>query len=130
MRKVSAITPGGRKWFVRMLGEASPPVSIEDEAMVKLYFAHHRPAVALEHLERMRRRDAQSAAEPGARGTASLNRRTSTRSERMVMVEIGSRITAFKAEMLADVEVRLMAKSENLKRSAPGAAKSRRQFAD
>jgi hypothetical protein len=45
-----------------------------------------------------------------------------------MMVEIGRRITAFKAEMLADMEARLMA-SENLKRPAPGAAKSRREFA-
>ena len=44
------------------------------------------------------------------------------------LVEIGRRITAFKAEMLADMEARLMA-SENLKRLAPGAAKSHRQSA-
>jgi DNA-binding PadR family transcriptional regulator len=126
VRKVYAITPGGRRWFVRMLGEASPPVSIEDEAMVKLYFAHHRPAVALEHLERMRRRDAQSAAEL-ERIERELEQ-TDINPFRRMMVEIGRRITAFKAEMLADMETRLMA-NETLKRPAPGAAKSRRESA-
>ena len=43
-----------------------------------------------------------------------------------MMVEIGRRITAFKAEMLADMEARLVA-NENLKRPVPGAAKSRRE---
>jgi Virulence activator alpha C-term len=102
-------------------------VSIEDEAMVKLYFAHHRPSVALEHLERMRRRDAQSAAEL-ERVERELEQ-TDINPFRRMMVEIGRRITAFKADMLADMEARLMA-NENLRRPVPGAAKSRHRFAD
>jgi hypothetical protein len=82
----------------------------------------HRPAVALEHLERMRRRDARSAAEL-ERVERELEQ-TNINPFRRMMDEFGRRITAFKAEMLADVEARLMA-NENLERPAPGAAKSR-----
>src|SRR5262249_45042746 len=68
-------------------------------------------------------RDAQSAAE-----LERLEReleQTDINPFRRMMVEIGRRITAFKAEMLAELEARLMAnqKPEGLARSA---AKSRR----
>lgn len=62
MRKVYAITAGGREHFLRILREPAQPLFIFDEAHVKIYFSHHDPAAGVEHLERMHREDAQHAA--------------------------------------------------------------------
>jgi len=56
-RKVYAITPLGREWFMRMLREPAQPMFVFDEAQVKIYFALHDPASALQHIELMRRSD-------------------------------------------------------------------------
>jgi hypothetical protein len=54
-RKVYAITPKGREYFLCTLREPAQPIFVYDEAQVKIYFAHHDPETALQHVERERR---------------------------------------------------------------------------
>ncbi len=104
-RKVYAITANGRERFLKMLAEPSPPLFVHDEAQVKIYFAHHDPKSALAHMERMRRFD-----EMWARELASVLGEMNLRGEtpyRKVVVEIGRQLTAFKARMMAKLEVEM-----------------------
>ncbi len=104
-RKVYSITGNGRAWFLARLGEPSPEIVIHDEAAMKLYFGHHRPEAALEHLRRMQRFDAEKAAAL-EQVTAEIRKRE-TSPFRIAVVEIGWQINAFKARMLEEVICRL-----------------------
>ncbi len=117
-RKVYAITDRGREHFLRMLREPAQPIFVYDEAQVKIYFAHHDPAAALQHVERERRFAgawekllAHLLEEMKARGASPF--RTS-------MVEIGHGIAALKAAMFE----RLM---RRLARESGGGARNGRQ---
>jgi DNA-binding PadR family transcriptional regulator len=104
-RKVYSITPLGRERFLRMLTEPSPPVFVHDEAMVKVYFAHHNPRAALEHIARMRKRD-----ETWAGALAVIVDELARRGEnpfRRALVELGREITRTRFATLARIEERL-----------------------
>ena len=102
-RKLYAITARGRERFLKMLAEPSPPVFVHDEAQVKIYFGHHSPKSALAHMRRMRQFD-----EMWARELSSLVAEVKARGEnpfRTVLLEIGQQLTAFKARMMAKLEL-------------------------
>ena len=103
-RKVYAITPLGRERFLKMLAEPSPPVFVHDEAQVKIYFGHHNPAAALEHMRRMRKFD-QMWSESCAKLIGEM-KASGENPFRKVLVEIGQQLTAFKAQMIAKFEVK------------------------
>lgn len=119
-RKVYAITPLGRERFLKMLAEPSPPVFVHDEAQVKIYFGHHNPDAAMAHMQRMRRFD-----EMWARQLALLVGEMKTSGEnpfRKVLVKIGQQLTAFKAQMLAKLEVEMIRELAVLARGKNGIA--------
>jgi DNA-binding PadR family transcriptional regulator len=97
-RKVYAITPKGREHFARMLHEPAQPLFVFDEAQVKIYFADHDPAAALEHMERTRRDDQQR--------TEFLTQvvhqmvRAGESPVRRIVVELGRAITEAKVRVL------------------------------
>ena len=101
-RKLYAITPRGREWFLRTLAQPSPPILVYDESSVKLYFAHHRPEVVLKHLGNMREHSAEMALY-----LAGLEDEFGDNGEnfpfRKLVVEMGKRITAFRAEMIGEL---------------------------
>jgi len=104
-RKVYAITPKGREHFLRTLREPAQPIFVYDEAQVKIYFAHHDPEVALQHIERERRF-------AGAWGSFLERLLEDMRSHgaspfRTSMVEIGRGIAALKADLLGQLMGRL-----------------------
>jgi DNA-binding PadR family transcriptional regulator len=104
-RKVYAITPTGREHFLKMLAEPSPPVFVHDEAQVKIYFGHHNPGAAMAHMQRMREFD-----QMWAQHLATMVTEMKTRGEnpfRKVLVKIGQQLTAFKAQMMAKLEVEM-----------------------
>ncbi len=104
-RKVYAITPLGREHFLKMLAEPSPPVFVHDEAQVKIYFGHHDPDAAMAHMQRMREFD-----QMWSEQLATMVREMKTRGEnpfRKVLVKIGQQLTAFKAQMMARLEVEM-----------------------
>ncbi len=104
-RKLYAITPAGREHFLKMLAEPSPPVFVHDEAQVKIYFGHHNPATALEHMRRMREFD-QMWSESCARLIGEMKARGEN-PFRKVLMKIGHQLTAFKAQMMAKLEVEM-----------------------
>jgi DNA-binding PadR family transcriptional regulator len=104
-RKVYAITPRGREHFLRLLGEPSAPLFVHDEAQVKVYFGQHHPQFALEHMQRMRQGDLESAA--ALRLLLADMERNGETPFRKLMVELGLAITTAKAEALARLEARL-----------------------
>jgi DNA-binding PadR family transcriptional regulator len=104
-RKVYAITLKGREHFLRTLREPAQPIFVYDEAQVKIYFAHHDPEVALQHIERERRF-------AGAWGSFLERLLEDMRSHgaspfRTSMVEIGRGIAALKADLLGQLMGRL-----------------------
>jgi DNA-binding PadR family transcriptional regulator len=98
-RKVYAITPKGRQHFARMLREPAQPLFVFDEAQVKIYFAEHDPAAALEHMERLLHDD-QHRAEFLA-GVVNQMERAGESLVRRSVVELGRAITQAKAQVLA-----------------------------
>ncbi len=104
-RKVYSITDAGRRWFLARLEEPVAAVFVHDESMIKLYFGHHRPQVALEHLDQMKRRDAEMAAFL-ARAQDELAK-VDRNPFRRAVVEAGQRINRFKADMLSEIALRL-----------------------
>jgi DNA-binding PadR family transcriptional regulator len=104
-RKVYAITPLGREHFLKMLAEPSPPVFVHDEAQVKIYFGHHNPAAALEHMRRMREFD-QMWSESCAKLVGEM-KASGENPFRKVLMKIGHQLTAFKAQMMAKLEVEM-----------------------
>ena len=104
-RKVYAITPIGRQHFLKMLAEPSPPVFVHDEAQVKIYFGHHNPGAAMAHMQRMREFDQMWAQQLG---TIANDMKTSGENPfRTVLVKIGQQLTAFKAQMMAKLEIEM-----------------------
>jgi len=104
-RKLYSITPFGREHFLKMLAEPSPPVFVHDEAQVKIYFGHHNPAAAMAHMQRMREFD-----QMWAQQLATVVSEMKSRGEspfRKVLVKIGQQLTAFKAQMMAKLEVEM-----------------------
>ena len=104
-RKVYAITQIGRQHFLKMLAEPSPPVFVHDQAQVKIYFGHYNPAAAMAHMQRMREFDQMWAAQ-----LATVVGEMKDRGEnpfRKVLVKIGHQLTAFKAQMMAKLEVEM-----------------------
>lgn len=104
-RKVYAITALGRGHFLKMLAEPSPPVFVHDEAQVKIYFGHYNPAAAMAHMQRMREFD-----QMWARELATVVGQMKSRGEnpfRKVLVKIGQQLTAFKAQMMAKLEIEM-----------------------
>jgi DNA-binding PadR family transcriptional regulator len=98
-RKVYAITAKGREHFARMLREPAQPLFVFDEAQVKIYFAEHEPAAALEHMERMLDDDRLRADFLGR-----VVRQMEHAGEslvRRIVVELGRAITEAKAQALA-----------------------------
>ncbi len=104
-RKVYAITREGRERFLTMLAEPAAPLYVYDEAQVKIYFAHHAPRSALEHMERMRNFD-----ELVTGYLTSLAETMKQKGEspfRRVVVEIGREMTALKARLLGKLQEQL-----------------------
>jgi len=104
-RKVYAITALGREHFLKMLAEPSPPVFVHDEAQVKIYFGHHNPGAVLEHMRRMREFD-QMWSESCARLISEM-KASGENPFRKVLMKIGYQLTAFKAQMMAKLEVEM-----------------------
>jgi DNA-binding PadR family transcriptional regulator len=98
-RKVYAITPRGRAYFMRMLREPAQPLFVFDESQVKIYFAEREPEIALEHMERSRRDDEERTAIL-AEMVAEM-RRSGASPVRRFVIELGCEITAAKARVLA-----------------------------
>jgi DNA-binding PadR family transcriptional regulator len=98
-RKVYAITPRGRAYFMRMLREPAQPLFVFDESQVKIYFAEREPEIALEHMERSRRDDEERTAIL-AEMVAAM-RRSGANPVRRFVIELGCEITAAKARVLA-----------------------------
>jgi DNA-binding PadR family transcriptional regulator len=119
-RKVYAITRSGREWFLKTLAEPSPRVFVHDESSVKLFFAHHHPEIAVKHLQWMKEHCVEM--------TGFLSRleeelkKNETFPFHKLVVEMGKRITAFRAEMLAELAARvsreLNSRSRRLDREA------------
>jgi len=105
-RKLYAITPLGREHFLKMLAEPSPPVFVHDEAQVKIYFGHHDPDAAMAHMQRMREFD-QMWAQQLARLLSEMKARGES-PFRKVLVKIGQQLTAFKAQMMAKLEMEMV----------------------
>lgn len=98
-RKIYAITPRGRAYFMRMLREPAQPVFVFDESQVKMYFADQEPAVALEHMERSRIDDETRSAMLAE--MVSEMRRAGASPVRRMVVELGCEINGAKARVLA-----------------------------
>jgi DNA-binding PadR family transcriptional regulator len=98
-RKVYAITAKGREHFARMLHEPAQPLFVFDEAQVKIYFAEHDPAAALEHMERLLHDDERRA--EFLAGVVNQMERTGESLVRRSVVELGRAITQAKAQVLA-----------------------------
>jgi DNA-binding PadR family transcriptional regulator len=104
-RKVYAITAKGRERFLHALREPAAPIFVYDEAQVKIYFAHHDPQAALQHIERERQ-----FAEAWSAWLEQLLEDMRARNEspfRMSVVEIGRGITSLKAELFERLRNRL-----------------------
>jgi len=123
-RKVYAITPKGREHFARMLHEPAQPLFVFDEAQVKIYFADHDPAAALEHMERTRRDD-QQRAEFLTRVVHQMVKAGESPVRRIV-VELGRAITEAKARVLtrlcAQLKRDIREKRRTSRRMRPGPA--------
>ncbi|HVA77939.1 MAG TPA: PadR family transcriptional regulator [Candidatus Binataceae bacterium] len=104
-RNIYAITPAGRARFLRTLREPAQPVFVYDESQVKIYFSHHDPQAALEHLDRAGREDAEVvkmlawlAEEMKRRGDSPFRR---------TVVELGRAVCAAKVEVFAKLAAQL-----------------------
>jgi len=118
-RKVYAITAQGRAHFLKMLAEPSPPVFVHDEAQVKIYFGHYNPRAAVAHMQRIREFD-----QMWARQLEALVNEMKHRDEspfRQVLVKIGQQLTAFKAQMMAKLEIEMTRELATLSRNKAGA---------
>lgn len=122
--KIYAITPKGREHFLRTLREPAQPIFVYDEAQVKIYFAHHDPQTALQHIERERRFGRAWAAflerlleEMKSHGASPF--RTS-------MVEIGRGIAVLKADLLDQLSGRLARDLQSSPRTRMSAHSGRR----
>ncbi len=119
-RKVYAITRSGREWFLKTLAEPSPGIYVHDESSVKLYFAHHRPEIAVKHLQWMQEHCVKMA-DMLSRLEEEVKKNETYPFHKLV-VEIGRRITVFRAGMLAELAARvnreLNARSRRLDRQA------------
>ncbi len=118
-RKVYAITAKGRAHFLRTLREPAQPIFVYDEAQVKIYFAHHDPQAALQHIQREQRFAVTWAAflerlleDMKAHGASPF--RTS-------MVDIGRGIAALKADLFGQLMVRLTRDLRDPQRTRTGA---------
>ncbi len=122
-RKVYAITPRGRAYFMRILRAPAQPLFVFDESQVKIYFADREPEIALEHMERSRRDDEER--------TAILTqmvadmRRAGASPVRRIMVELGCEITNAKARVLAKLCAQLKREIQSRRRAAPRARVAR-----
>ncbi len=104
-RNIYAITPAGRARFLRTLREPAQPVFVYDESQVKIYFSHHDPQAALEHLDRAGREDAEVvkmlawlAEEMKRRGDSPFRR---------TVVELGRAVCAAKVDVFAKLAAQL-----------------------
>ncbi len=104
-RKIYAITPRGRAYFIKMLREPAQPLFVFDETQVKIYFADQQPEIALEHMERARRDDEQRTSILGE--MVAGMRRAGASPVRITMVELGRAITEAKARVLASLASQL-----------------------
>lgn len=119
-RKVYSITAQGRERFLTMLAEPAAPMFVYDEARVKIYFAHHAPRCALEHLERMRTFDEIVTEHLGA--LAEAMKREGESPFHRVIVELGRELTALEARLLIKLQDQLTREiargGRNLRRAA------------
>jgi DNA-binding PadR family transcriptional regulator len=111
-RKVYAITARGRERFVRMLREPAAPVFVFDEMQVKVYFADHDPASALDHLEHAIRDDSEHAA--WLKKVVARMRRERSSPFRRVVVELGQAVVEAKVRVLKKLAEELQDELRNL----------------
>jgi DNA-binding PadR family transcriptional regulator len=123
-RKVYAITAKGREHFLRALREPAQPIFVYDEAQVKIYFAHHDPEAALEHIERERR--FAGAWESFLERLLENMKHHGASPFRTSMVEIGHGIAALKADLFDKLMVRLARDLRGASRTRNGARSGRR----
>ena len=125
-RKVYAITVRGRERFVRMLREPAAPVFVFDEMQVKVYFADHDPASALDHLAHAICDDREHAA--WLKKVVARMRRERSSPFRRVVVELGQAVIEAKVRVLKKLadelqdELRNLTKGHNRGRTARSAA--------
>src|SRR5277367_2222518 len=122
-RKVYAITPRGRAYFMRMLREPAQPLFVFDESQVKIYFAEHEPEIALEHMERSRRDDEERTAIL-AEMVAAM-RRSGASPVRRFVIELGCEIVSAKARALARLCAQLKRELQVKRRAASRPKQSR-----
>src|SRR5271168_5370504 len=114
-RKVYAITPRGRAYFMRMLREPAQPLFVFDESQVKIYFADRDLEIALEHVERSRRDDEARTAI--LTEMVAAMRRGGASPVRRLMVEVGCEINAAKARVLARLSAHLKREIQTARRA-------------
>ena len=122
-RKVYSITPKGREHFLRTLREPAQPIFVYDEAQVKIYFAHHDPEAALQHVERERR--FAGAWESFLERLLEDMKSHGASPFRTSMVEIGHGIAALKADLFDKLKVRLARDLRGASRTRNGARSGR-----
>lgn len=120
-RKVYAISAAGRQRFAKMLGEPAQPLFVFDETLVKIYFAGHDAAAALDLMRTAQRQDAARAAMIA--DLVELMRRRDDNFFRRVVVEIGLAVNEAKARTFA----RLLEGLERELRVVPAPASNRRR---
>src|SRR5579864_877678 len=123
-RKVYAIAPKGREYFLHTLREPAQPIFVYDEAQVKIYFAHHDPEAALQHVERERR--FAGAWESFLERLLENMKHHGASPFRTSMVEIGHGIAALKADLFDKLMVRLARDLRGASRTRNGARNGRR----
>ena len=123
-RKVYAITAKGREHFLRRLREPAQPIFVYDEAQVKIYFAHHDPEAALQHVERERR--FAGAWQSFLERLLEEMKSNGASPFRTSMVEIGHGIAALKADLFDKLMVRLARDLRGASRTRNGARSGRR----
>jgi len=112
-RKVYAITPRGREYFLAMLGEPPTPAFVHNEGLVKLFFGRHQPRVVLGLLQRTQQREAALAAVlEGARKEFIRQEKDPFR---RAVFEFGRRIQAFNAQLTKEI-------ATDIERALEGAA--------
>jgi DNA-binding PadR family transcriptional regulator len=123
-RKVYAITAKGREHFLRRLRGPAQPIFVYDEAQVKIYFAHHDPEAALQHVERERR--FAGAWQSFLERLLEEMKSNGASPFRTSMVEIGHGIAALKADLFDKLMVRLARDLRGASRTRNGARSGRR----
>ncbi len=119
-RNVYAITPAGRERFLTMLREPAQPIFVFDESQVKIYFSHHEPEAALEHLEQARRQDSENVRMLEWL-SAAMRKNGESRFHRIV-VEIGRATLAAKVEVLSKLIAQLRREIPNPRRARAAVA--------